>query len=233
MQSKTIKTMVVSTNNKGQLIDEQGNTHTPPDSWSFLPAGDAGITRRVTKESVYWKVVFKKGRRTMSKGVWAPTDIISKAKSEMTSVRQTEEYQKKKEYNRTRRDVKQNEYEGDFRQQVELFLNFHPTYQIIAQTLSILVTKHAIPIGSGTVARTARIPIQERASKAVIAWMRHHTTNYDNMHIPLIKGERRAVRRNLAQQSLQILDIYRKGLPIPMNCPIKTAIQNIAKNYSK
>jgi len=45
------------------------------------------------------------------------------------------------------------------------------------------VSQHATPVGSGTVARTERIPIQQRAESAVIAWMRHQTTAYDNMKI--------------------------------------------------
>ena len=36
---------------------------------------------------------------------------------------------------------------------------------------------------------------------AVIVWMRHRTTAYDNMAIPRVKGKRREVRRLLAQQS--------------------------------
>ena len=36
-------------------------------------------------------------------------------------------------------------------------------------------------LGSGTVARTERIPIHEWAEAAVIAWMRHQTTGYEQM----------------------------------------------------
>jgi hypothetical protein len=51
------------------------------------------------------------------------------------------------------------------------------------------VTDHATPVGSGTVARTKRIPVEQRAEAAVIAWMRHQTTGYDGMVIPRIKGK--------------------------------------------
>eukprot|EP01035_Chromulina_nebulosa_P056444 gene56444-77358_t len=57
---------------------------------------------------------------------------------------------------------------------------------------------HATPVGSGTVARTKRIPIEQRAEAATIAWMRHQTTGYDSMTIPREKGLRREVRRMLA-----------------------------------
>lgn len=48
--------------------------------------------------------------------------------------------------------------------------------QGIDQRLDRVVTHHATPVGSGTVARTKRIPVEYRAEAAVIAWMRHQTT---------------------------------------------------------
>ena len=59
--------------------------------------------------------------------------------------------------------------------------------------------------------------------------MRHQTTAYDNMQIARIKGERRAVRRMLAEQSTKLLNNYRKGLPIPMSCPLKKALETNIK----
>jgi tryptophan-rich sensory protein len=52
--------------------------------------------------------------------------------------------------------------------------------------LADAVTQHATPVGSGTVARTECIPTHERAEAAVIAWMRHHTTAYDEMAILMV-----------------------------------------------
>ena len=68
------------------------------------------------------------------------------------------------------------------------------------------------------------IPIEERAALAVIAWMRHQTTAYDNLKIARIKGERRAVRRSLAQQSAAILANYRDGRVATENCPLQKAM---------
>ncbi len=220
----TLKSKTLTTNKSGQLFDEQGKPLTPPSHWSFLPAGDAGVTRKVTAKGEYWRVEFKKGRRTMSKGVWAPADIINAAQIEMTATRSTDEYQRKKEYSIKHREKQQQEYEVEFCAEVETFLNFHPNYQIIAKAMAMLVTQHAVPVGSGTVARTAMIPVQERASRAVIAWMRHQTTAYDHTKIARIKGERREVRKMLAQESTRLLNSYRQGLPIPFNCPLKKAL---------
>jgi hypothetical protein len=59
-----------------------------------------------------------------------------------------------------------------------------------AHRLARAVTDNATPVGSGTVVRTKRIPVEKRAEAAVIAWMRHQTTGYDGMEIPRVKGKR-------------------------------------------
>jgi len=87
---------------------------------------------------------------------------------------------------------------------------------------------HATPVGSGTVARTKRIPIQQRAEAAVIAWMRHQTTGYDGMVIPRVKGKRREVRRMLARRSHDLLERYRRGEQVGEDCPLKNALAVIS-----
>jgi hypothetical protein len=88
-----------------------------------------------------------------------------------------------------------------------------------------LISDHAVPVGSGTVARTERIPMEERAEAATIAWMRHQTTGYDTMEIPRVKGRRREVRRMLAQRSVQLLARYRQAQPIEVaTCPLARAL---------
>jgi hypothetical protein len=76
------------------------------------------------------------------------------------------------------------------------------------------------------VARTKRIPIEQRAEAATIAWMRHQTTAYDHMHIARDKGARREVRRMLATESKRLLQSYRQGTRIDVeNCPLQKAIR--------
>ena len=104
------------------------------------------------------------------------------------------------------------------------FLAFHPSYADLADRLARAVTEHATPVGSGTVARTERIPIEQRAEAAVIAWMRHQTTGYDGMAIPRVKGKRREVRRMLARRSQELLQRYRRGEPVGDDCPLKKAL---------
>src|SRR5439155_6119658 len=94
----------------------------------------------------------------------------------------------------------------------------------LADRLARAVADHATPIGSGTVARTKRIPIERRAEAAVIAWMRHQTIAYDSMPIPRVKGKRREVRRLLARRSQELLHHYRRGEPVPEGCPLQRAL---------
>lgn len=103
------------------------------------------------------------------------------------------------------------------------FLTFHPRHADLADRLARAVTDHATPVGSGTVARTKRIPVEQRAEAAVIAWMRHQTTAYDGMSIPRMRGKRREVRRQLASRSRELLDRYRRGESTTAECPLHVA----------
>ncbi len=140
------------------------------------------------------------------------------------TLRETSSYKKKLESSRSSRERKQAAYEKDFFNAVKDFLSFNIRYRELEEILAEAVTFHAVPVGSGTVARTAMIPIDERASKAVIAWMRHKTTAYDSMVIPRIKGRRKETRRLLAQRSSEILEAYRKGVSVSDSCPLKNAL---------
>lgn len=225
--------LIVQQNPKGELIGPDGKILIVPSGWSFLAAGDAGVTRKVTAKGEYWRVEYPKGRRTFSSGIWAPTNTIIQAKQDVQQVRATDQYRKKQMYAADRREKQQADYETEFCRTVEDFLCFHPAHKELEKKLAMAVTAHAIPVGSGTVARTQMIPVEERAARAVIAWMRHQTTAYDNLKIARIKGERHAVRRMLAQQSVDLLANYREGNLIPLDCPLKKALSKFKANYVK
>jgi len=205
----------------GTFIAENGDKVTPPIGWEFLPAGDASITRKVTGKGVFWRVQVKMGRRLISKGVWAPSKTIASAKQETERVRSTDAYKKRLEYDRQRRKEKQILYEKEFYTEVRNFLSFAPIYKHTEEKIAEAVTALAIPVGSGTVARTSMISVEERASRAVIAWMRHKTTAYDSMKIPRVKGKRREIRRMLANLSTELLSAYRQGISTSDECPLK------------
>jgi hypothetical protein len=201
-----------------------GTVLTAPEGWALLPPGGAALTRRVKAAGEYWAVQEKKGRKVFSRGVWAPAATIDRVRAELEGERSTEGYVKRKEANARRRDKAQAEYVEDFFGAVVTFLAFHPYHADLAERLARAVTEHATPVGSGTVARTKRIPVEERAEAAVIAWLRHQTTAYDTMAIPRVKGKRRDARRLLAQRSQRLLDRYRRGEPVGQECPLQVAL---------
>ena len=97
---------------------------------------------------------------------------IEQIRAELEAERSTESFVKKKEADARRRGKAQAEYVEDFLGAVVAFLGFHENYADLADRLARAVTDHATPVGSGTVARTKRIPVEQRAEAAVIAWMR-------------------------------------------------------------
>lgn len=199
-----------------------------PEGWILLPPGDAGLTRRVKAAGEFWLVEEQVKNRMYSRGIWAPRNTIDRIQQELATERATPTYSKRREADAKRREAKQAEYVEDFEAAVVAFLGFHQRHQDIATKLAHGVAKHATPVGSGTVARTQRIPIARRAEAAVIAWLRHQTTGYDNMQILRVKGERREVRRMLAQRSRELLEAYRRGKPVLDSCPLALAISRLA-----
>jgi hypothetical protein len=201
-----------------------GTVLAAPDGWTLLPPGDAALTRRVKEAGDHWVVQEKKGRKVFSRGVWAPAATIDRIRADLEAERSTEGYARRKGADARRREIAQAEYVEDFFGAVLAFLAFDPNHAELAGRLARAVTDHATPVGSGTVARTKRIPVEQRAEAAVIAWMRHQTTGYDGMVIPRVKGKRRGVRRMLAQRSQELLGRYRRGEPVTEGCPLRKAL---------
>lgn len=211
--------------NNRTVLTEDGKLEVPSD-WALLPPGDAGLTRRVKAAWPTWTVKEKKGRRTFSRGVWAPAERIERIAEELAAERSTEQYARRRATQVKRREKQQEEYVEDFHDAILQFLKFDAAHGDLAGRLAKAVTEHATPVGSGTVARTQRIPISQRAESAVIAWMRHQTTAYDDMSIPSVRGQRREVRRKLAERSRRLLERYRDAnAVIDQNCPLRRALE--------
>lgn len=196
-----------------------------PADWFLVPPGDPGLTRRVKASGPTYTVQEKRGRRTFSGGVWAPAATVQAVQAQLDAERAAPAHARKREADARRRERAQGNYVETFEAAVRAYLAFDPRYAELAARLAAAVTAHATPVGSGTVARTRRIPVERRAEAAVIAWMRHQTTAYDRLRVPRIRGKRREVRRQLAQGSKQILDAYRAGRPVDAAaCPLHRAL---------
>jgi hypothetical protein len=188
----------------GELLDV-------PRDWVLVPPGDPALTRRIKQAGPTWSVSELRGRKKFSRGVWAPAHRVAQLREELESERKNPAYERKLEAGRKRRAEQEVEYAGEFAEAIVSFLAFAPRHAKLAERVAIAVAAHAVPVGSGTVARTKRIPIEQRAEAATIAWLRHQTTAYDSMSIPRVAGMRREVRRQLAQRSRELLAKYRRG----------------------
>ena len=212
------------------FVDTDGRRVSPPSGWICLPPGDAAVTRRVKLAGPSWSVVEKKGRKTFSKGLWAPRENVESVQNAIESERSTDAYAKRRVADVARREKAQTEYVITFESEVEAFLAFSSEWEILGRVMAKKVAAHATPVGSGTVARTKRISVAERAEAAVIAWMRHQTTAYDRMTIARVRGKRREVRRELAQISRAVLDLHRRNVPHEIRgCSLCIAITTSAQ----
>ena len=216
-----IETLEVRTSSKpSHVTSQEGELLEVPAGWALLPPGDAALSRRNKKDGPTWTVKEPKGRKMFSRGIYAPAGRIEVLRQELLIEREDPSYQKKLDAGRARSEKEHEIYKKEFWKAIIDFLAFHPDVEDLATDMASRITDHAVPVGSGTVARTQRIPIEKRAEAATIAWMRHQTTAYDDMTIPREKGKRREVRKMLAQRSKKLLERYRNGSADLETCPL-------------
>jgi hypothetical protein len=207
------------------FVAPDGQRCSPPAGWACLQPGDAGLTRRVKLAGPSWAVLEKRGRKAFSKGLWAPQENIEAARAALDAERSTDAYAKRRVADTARRERTHAAYAVSFEEEVRGFLRFSTRWEALGRAVAARVSAHATPVGSGTVARTERIPIEQRAEAAVIAWMRHQTTAYDRLAIPRVKGARREVRRGLAEVSRAVLDLHRRDAAhATAGCPLCVAV---------
>jgi len=207
-----------------QVVTGDGRTLDVPDDWDLLMPGDAALSRRIKKDGPTWTMYEMKGRKKFSRGIWAPAARIAALEQELKKEREDPAYEKKLVAGRARRAKEQVAYAGEFEGALRDFLSFGEEHRKLEVEMARAIAGHAVPVGSGTVARTKRISIERRAEAAVIAWMRHETTAYDDMTIPREKGARREVRRMLAKRSRNLLERYRQGISVAGKCPLLLAL---------
>jgi hypothetical protein len=203
--------IVAPTADPRRFRTEAGEVISPPAGWECLPPGDAGLTRRVKAAGPTWTVIEKRGRKKFSQGVWAPAEHIAAARRELDHERGDPAHARRLAAAARRREAAQADYVAAFRAEVLAFLRFAPEHAALAGRLADAVAAHATPVGSGTVARTKRIAIEDRAEAAVLAWLRHQATGYDQMKVARVRGERRRVRQRLAAASRGLLEAHRGG----------------------
>ena len=86
-------------------MSDSGQPLAPPPDWAFLPAGDAGITRRIKAKGPTWVVQVKKGRRLIAKGIWANKADILASQKEVAAQRETADDARKRGSELARREA--------------------------------------------------------------------------------------------------------------------------------
>ena len=211
----------------GHVLSPEGAVIPVPEGWVLLEPGDAMLTRRAKATLPCWLMKRWRRGRYESLGLWVNAESLNQLRNEVRAVRQDDAYQERLLSARRRREKTQQGYAQEFESAVRKYLDFASQYADLEHRLARVISEHAVPVGSGTVARTRRILIEKRAEAATLAWLRHHTTDYDHMHVPHVKGRRREIRHQLARSSRQLLQRYRKGESAGAGvCPLVTALDN-------
>jgi hypothetical protein len=222
--SKETRSFLI-TKSDSSLKDKTGKVYSVPTSWENLPAGNASVTRKVKSLGPTWTVQEKKGRKAFSHGVWAAKEQIEEAITLVEAQLADPKHQKKLAQVKVRREEKETVFGEDFQQAIIQYLNFDQKHHLLVEQLSKRVKEHAVPVGSGTVARSSSVTLDDKAALAVMAWMRHQTSAYDSTSVPRVKGARRELRRQIAQRSERILAKYRSADDVDFKvCPLYKAL---------
>src|SRR5689334_12750129 len=87
-----------------------GEVLQPPEGWVLLPPGDAALTRRVKAAGPSWTVQVKVGRKTFSRGIWAPQEVADQVRTDLAAERATPQYLQRREAGVRRRQREQHDY---------------------------------------------------------------------------------------------------------------------------
>ena len=139
---------------------DDGEVLRPPPDWELLPPGDAALTRRVKAAGPTWAVQQRRGRKTFSLGIWAPRATIEAIRAELAVERAAPQYARRGEAGYSSPGTAAGRYVGSFHGAVLVTSPSTPVHADLAERLAAAVTGHATPVGSGTVARTGRIPLE-------------------------------------------------------------------------
>ena len=131
-----------------------------PPGWVLLPPGDAGLTRRVKAAGPTWTVPEKRGRKMFSRGIWAArAHIEPPARSSRPSAPPRRTPKKLRRRTRPAARASRPSTWTEFAGRAAL-PRLRARHTAPADRLAEAVTAHATPVGSGTVARTERIPVE-------------------------------------------------------------------------
>ena len=147
-----------------------------PHGWTFVPSGDAFITREV-KKGPHWVLLKRRKHYTATLGVLCPEASLAGASHQAEATAVTR--QRASTAARASRARAEEQYRADLEQAVLAFLSFAPEHEALAREIAHDAAAQATPVGSGRVGRTRRLSLSRRAELAARAYIRHKHTNYE------------------------------------------------------
>jgi hypothetical protein len=172
-----------------------------PDGWALLPAGDAYLTRTVTKAGPHW-IAWRPGdrRRRQRLGLWAPEENIELA--ERQAARTAAGRARARERAAVQRDRTEGAYRDELVAAIVTWLDFAEENGELAARIAQAAADHAAVVGSRRVGRTSTLSLEEKAALAARAHIRHHHTDYEDQ---LIEHEAATGLANLDTETYRAL----------------------------
>lgn len=152
----------------------------PPQSWQFLPTGQAFVTRTVKAAGVFWLAWAPRSRTRQHRrlfGLWAPEATIrsaERAAADTAAVRAA-----RWEAGARSRARRERRYQDELAEAIVAYLAFAPAHRSLAQAIASNAAERAAVVSSGRVGRTRLLPLAERGALAARAYIRHAHTGYE------------------------------------------------------
>ncbi len=110
--------------------------------------------------------------------VMGPREAIESAQAEAAATEDQRAQQRV--YGARSRERQEAAYRSEFEDAVRRFLAFAPNHRALADEIAEAAARHAGEVGSGRVGRTRTLSLEERASLAARALIRHQYTSYED-----------------------------------------------------
>ncbi len=111
-------------------------------------------------------------------GLWAPKAVIEAAQAEAAATET--QRSKHREHSARSRAKQEAAYRDEFEDAIRRFLVFAPEHLHLADEIAREAATRAAEVGSGRVGRTRMLSLEERASLAARAVIRHRHTSYED-----------------------------------------------------
>jgi hypothetical protein len=182
-----------------------------PETWDFLPTGEAFVTRTVKAAGRYWLAWQPRNRNRPHRrllGLWAPAKAIAAARERASET--ADKRGRARQAAASTRARRNERSEQELRQAVLAFLDFAPQHADLATQIATETATHAAQVGSGRVGRTRLLTLDEKAALAARAHIRHRHTPYENelSKIPFESWDADELYREIKGAAQQVVDDY-------------------------